>query len=346
MSHARSELRQTDVREIARAAVSPPVKQGILSAIGNTPLVYLSRVSDDLGLRVHAKLELLNPGGSLKDRPALNLIRTALDEGLIDRNTTIIESSSGNLAIGLAQVCRYHGMRFVCVVDTKSTRSNLALLRAYGAEVEVVTDPDPETSELLPARLRRVRELLAELPNSYWPNQYRARANPASHRQTMREIEEQLDGDLDYLVCAAGTLGLLRGAYEHVQERGLRTTIVAVDARGSVTFGKPRHKRVIPGHGSALRSDHYRPDIADVVLHVDDAACVRGCRYLLDREAILAGGSSGAVMSALLQTFDRFRSASNVVVVLCDRGERYVDTIYDDVWAAELLGEPTSRSAR
>src|SRR5919205_1328135 len=125
------------------------MEDGILSAIGNTPLVKLSRACKDYGFHVYAKLEALNPGGSMKDRPAHNIIRHALATGAVDSETAVIESSSGNMGIGLAQACAYYGLRFVCVVDVKTTEQNLRVLKAYGAEVHVVSEPDPETGEFL-----------------------------------------------------------------------------------------------------------------------------------------------------------------------------------------------------
>src|SRR5215471_3807302 len=161
---------------------------GILDAVGRTPLVRLERLFAGSRLEVYAKLEALNPGGSLKDRPALTMIRSAMERGQLRPGMTVVESSSGNLAIGLAQACRFYDLRLVCVVDARTAPHNVAILRAFGAEVEVITEPDPETGEYLPARLRRVTELLARRPFAVWLNQYANRDNPLSHRQTMGEI--------------------------------------------------------------------------------------------------------------------------------------------------------------
>src|SRR5215472_14493124 len=138
---------------------------GVLTAIGNTPLVRLERLLPDSRIELYAKLEALNPGGSLKDRPARAIVLEAMRQARIGPATLVLESSSGNLAVGLAQVCAYLGLRFMCVVDPKTTAQNLAILHAYGAEVDCVTEPDPETGEYLPVRLRRVRELLERHPD-------------------------------------------------------------------------------------------------------------------------------------------------------------------------------------
>src|SRR5262245_2642480 len=134
---------------------------GILSAIGNTPLIELTRIFSGLPFRLFAKLEALNPGGSMKDRPAFRILSEALNAGIIDKNAVVIESSSGNMGIGLAQACSYLGLKFICVVDPKTTPPNIRLLEAYGARVDPVTEPDPTTGEYLQARLNRVQELLA-----------------------------------------------------------------------------------------------------------------------------------------------------------------------------------------
>src|SRR5262245_27400516 len=136
------------------------LKQGVLSAIGNTPLVALTNIFPDLRFQLYAKLESLNPGGSMKDRPALMIVSDGLASGEITRDSVIIESTSGNMGIGLAQVCSSLGLRFICVVDPKTTAQNIRLLEAYGAQVDRVTEPDARTGEFLQARLNRVRELL------------------------------------------------------------------------------------------------------------------------------------------------------------------------------------------
>ena len=180
---------------------------GILSTIGNTPLIKLDKVFKDIPFNLYAKLEGFNPGGSIKDRPASNIIRRAMRSGAITRLTTIIESSSGNMGIGLAQACTYFGLRFICIVDPKTTQQNIRLLKAYGAGVDVVQDPDPITKEYLHARIERVRVLREEIPNSFWPNQYANVFNAMAHRHTMHEIVMALDQKVDYLFCAASTCG-------------------------------------------------------------------------------------------------------------------------------------------
>jgi cysteine synthase A len=322
------------------AGARPPVLNGVLDVVGNTPLVELGGLLPRFPFRVYAKLEGMNPGGSMKDRSALSMLKTRIHSGeLRPGHSTVVESSSGNLAIGIAQVCRYYGLDFICVVDPKTTAQNLAILGAYRVQVDMVTETDPDTGAYLPVRLRRVRELVASLPGAYWPNQYANRLNPLAHVRTMREIAQALRDRVDYVFVATGTGGTIGGCAQYVRERGLDTTIVGVDALGSVLFGGAPGPRLLPGHGAAVRPPLFDPSLADEVVLVSDLDCVVGCRMLTQREAILAGGSSGAVTSALTKLADRIPAGSNVALVLPDRGDRYLDTIYSDDWVHAQFGE-------
>jgi cysteine synthase A len=284
-------------------------------------------------------LEALNPGGSTKDRPAFSIIENALLTGAILPGTTVIESSSGNMGIGLAQVCSRFGLRLICVVDPKTTRQNLSLLKAYGAEVDLVTEPDPATGDYLQARMNRVQKLLADIKNSFWPNQYANEYNPIAHHRTMQEIMTALDGKIDYLFCAVSTCGTLRGCAEYVKSHNLRTKIIGVDAVGSVIFSGPRAKRLIPGHGAAVKPRLFREDLADHCIHVTDLDCVVGCRRLAREEAILAGGSSGAILMAIERIKHEIFKGAACAAIFPDRGERYLDTIYSDGWVREHFGD-------
>ncbi len=316
------------------------MREGILSTVGATPLIRLTRVFRDSQFHLFAKLEGFNPGGSAKDRPALNILEEAMEAGAIGPGSVIVESSSGNLGVGLAQACRYFGLRFVCVVDPKTTQQNIRILRAYGAEIDLVSESDPETGEFLQARIDRVRTLLRMIKDSFWPNQYASLANAAAHyKTTMREIATELGGKIDYLFCATSTCGTLRGCAEYVRDHNLGTRIFAVDAVGSVIFGGAPAKRLIPGHGASRRPELYRSDLADDLIRVTDLDCVIGCRRLVRSEAVLAGGSSGGVLMAVDKVRQRIPSGATCVAIFHDRGERYLDTIYSDDWVEEHFGE-------
>ncbi|MEU9782991.1 2,3-diaminopropionate biosynthesis protein SbnA [Streptomyces phaeochromogenes] len=323
-----------------REPVKGKVHTGILDTIGDTPLLEFERIFTDAPFRVLAKMESFNPGGSIKDRTALNMLLGKIRKGELDpARSVVVESSSGNLGVGLAQICRYYGLRFICVVDGRTTARNIAVLRALQCEVEIVEQPDPVTGEFLPARLARVRELLATIPHAYWPNQYGNLRNPGAHQQTMREIDTALDGKVDYLFCAVGTFGTLRGCAEYVHEHDLGTTIVGVDAVGSVIFGGPPAPRLIPGHGASVRPELLDLALVDEVVHITDLESVAACRRLVGREAVLVGGSSGAVVAALHKMADTIEPGSNCVLIFPDGGDRYLDTVYSDDWVTAKFGE-------
>lgn len=315
------------------------MKRGILSEIGNTPLRLLERLYPEWPVQLYAKLEMFNPGGSIKDRPAMHMIAVAMEQGTIREGTTVVESSSGNMAIGLAQACRYFGLNLVVVVDPKINRHTRQVLETYGVQVEQVTEPD-DTGNYLQARLRRVQELVDALPNAYWPNQYQNAANPVAHHQTMHEIVTQMPAPPDYLLAATSTCGTIMGCAEYVQEHHLDTKIIAVDAKGSVLFGSPPAERLVPGHGAGRRSDLLDKELIDQVIHISDEESIRGCHQLLDREAILAGGSSGAVVAAAQALQNLIPEQSTCALIFPDSGERYLDTIYNREWRARHFDQP------
>jgi cysteine synthase A len=314
---------------------------GILDAIGNTPLVHLRRISDRVNAQVFAKLERFNPGGSIKDRPARGMLLAKIRTGELEPSrSVVVESSSGNLAIGMAQLCRYFGLRFICVVDPKTPEPTLAILRSYGVTVERVDQADAHSGEYLAARLRRVRELVASVPGAYWPDQYANPLNPLANEATMGEIAEALGGGVDYLLCAVSTTGTLLGCAQYVRKHDLRTQLVAVDAVGSVLFtDEPARYRLIPGYGASVRPALLDPTAADQVIHVTDLECVVGCRQLMLYEAVLAGGSSGAAVAGLTKLAPSIPEGSTCVLIFPDGGDRYLDTIHSDEWVESQFGE-------
>lgn len=314
--------------------MQPPVphRPGILAAVGRTPLIRLERLFPRCRGRIWAKLEFLNPGGSAKDRPALAMLEAALASGKLRPGGTVIESSSGNMAIGLAQAARLLDLRLVCVVDTKTTPTNLRLLEVYGAEVVVVTAPHPETGDWLDARLAQVQALLQTIPGSWWSDQYTNPDNARSHAEgTAADVERALGRAPSVMFAAASTCGTLGGLVQWRRTAAAPTRIVAVDVIGSALFGAPPGTRRIPGIGSSRLPELVDPGSLQVEF-VDDADCVAGCHLLLEREAILAGGSSGALVAALHRLAPTLTEEDDAVVIFMDRGERYLDTVYCDAW--------------
>jgi len=311
------------------------IDDNILDAVGNTPLIQINKKLNN-GQALFIKMEGLNPGGSMKDRTASLIINEMLRAGEIRRGGTIIESSSGNMAIGLAQACLYFGLNLIVVVDINLNPHTRKLLRAYGAKIITVHEPHPKGG-FLAARLNKVNELLKEVPNSVWSNQYQNPNNPKAYQKTMIEIMQALDNNLDYLFVATSTCGSLMGCIDYVNSKELKTKIIAVDAIGSVLFGNKVGKRKIPGHGAGVPSHFLDRDKVFDVIYVTDAECVQGCRKLLEQEAILPGGSSGGIYAAYEKYRHKLAQNSRSVLLFADRGERYLDTVYNPEWVKQNI---------
>lgn len=309
----------------------------ILSTIGNTPMVELGNLYPQYDANIFGKMEAFNPGGSIKDRTAYNIIIQAFEQGKLKKGDTVIESSSGNMAVGLAQTCLKYGLKLIVVVDPMINKHTLKILETYKAKIEMV-NADDTAGNYLEARLKRVSELLNENDTAFWPNQYGNKANPLAHKQTMQEIITALEGRVDYLLAATSTCGTLMGCARYIDAIGLDTKIVAVDAKGSVLFGQEPASRLIPGHGAGRASQLLDTSLVDEVIHISDRESVIGCHRLLQREAILAGGSSGAVAMAAQRLLPIVPEGSNLALILCDRGERYLNTIYNYEWIEEHFG--------
>ena len=319
-------------------ATRPDVFPSIIDAIGETPLIELSRFLERDDVKLVAKLESSNPGGSAKDRPALRMIREARRNELIDDQTTVVESSSGNMGIGLAQVCRCLGLRFVCIVDPQIQSENVKILQALGAEVHFVTRPI--NGSFLAARLEAVQQFVERTSNVFWPNQYANQRNPEAHQLgTIVEIDQALGGQFDSLFVATSSTGTLQGVQRYLRARRRLTKVVAVDAIGSALFGGDLGPRKIPGLGAGQVSALAEQAEPDLVCKVSETDCVVGCRRLAMKEAILAGGSAGGVLQSV-RAMQHELAGQTCVVILHDSGTRYLDTIFSDKWVTESLGTP------
>ena len=304
---------------------------GILSCIGNTPLVELSRIFNRSNIALFAKLEMFNPGGSIKDRTAYNILKNAIDKNIINSNSTIIESTSGNMGIGLARICHYLGLKLILVTDPHINAMCVRILKTFNANILTVTEHDGNGG-YLNTRLAKVQELLTEIPDSFWPNQYYNMDNPLAHEQTFLEITDQLGNHPDYIYVSTSTCGTLRGLADAVDKYQAKTKIIAVDAVGSVIFGDQPKKRIIPGMGASRKSDFVQMKQVYQVVLISDKEAVEGCHQLLNTESILAGGSSGAIVKAIDKTIHTLQKNTSVVAILPDTGERYLDTIYSTEW--------------
>lgn len=312
------------------------VHDSIVSCVGNTPLVHLQRLFPFVNLTVIAKLELLNPGGSVKDRPARYIVEEGLRSGSISSHTPLIESSSGNLGIALAMIARAYGLDFTCVVDPNIARANLSVLRSLGARIDLVKERD-EHGGFLGTRVRRVQELLRQVPGSVWINQYANQLNWRAHYEGEgAEVIREIGRPIDVLVAAVSTSGTILGLARRLREANPRLHVVAVDAVGSVIFGAQPGPRELPGMGASRVPELLCRDEIDEVIHVDDRGSVQGCRALTAHEGIFAGASSGAVVTAIRRLAPRLPRPCTVLTLLPDRGDRYLDKVYDDVWVERL----------
>lgn len=317
--------------------------------IGCTPLTSLDLLSAEMGTRIYAKCEGFNPGGSIKDRAAASIVERAILDGQIHAGTTIVESSSGNMGVALAQLCAVLRLRFVCVVDPKTPNATRDLLVSYGASVVSIDQPDPVTGEYLPLRLARVRQLCAGMSDVYWPDQYSNHSAPLAHlRSTLPEILQALPGAPDFLFVGVSTAGTLHGCQQFMRERRLSTKLVAVDAYGSVVFDEPHPgPRRLPGLGAAVRTSLAAETAPDLVVRVSDDECRRGCASVREHEGLSVGASSGGLISAIgqLVTSGTVRPNDVCVALMADRGDRYGAALFDAPSKVPPVGRTRTRES-
>lgn len=311
------------------------VHESVQSCIGHTPLVRLSRLFPQKGVEVYAKLEYMNPGGSMKDRPAQHMIEQGWREGRIRPGTHLIESTSGNLGIALAMVAKLYGLSVTCVVDPNIAPTNLRMLQQMGATIEMVEEKDANGGYLL-TRIAKVHQLLEHIPDSYWINQYANEHNwRAYYEGTGGELVNTLDR-LDLLIAGVSTSGSIMGTSRRLREKFPHLQVVAVDAVGSSLFGAAQGVRKLPGIGASRVPELLRREEIDQVIYVNDWESAMGCRALLQHEGIFAGGSSGSVIAAIQKLVPALEQGAAIATLLPDRGERYLDLVYDDAWVESL----------
>lgn len=294
--------------------------------IGNTPVVKLEH--DNINL--FAKLEFNNFTQSIKSRPAYLIIKTAIEERKVNKETTVIESSSGNMAIALAEICSRLELKFVAVIDPYISDVNEKRLRSLPCQVIKVSKADKNGGYLI-SRIEKVKELCNK-PNTYWTNQYRNRFNYLAHYHgTGHELCRQFM-NIDYAFIGVSSGGTITGISKKLKERYPRIRIIAVDAEGSVIFSQSPKTRKIPGLGSSIRPAILDEADIDEIVHASDEDIIRGCHELNREHSIYAGGSSGAVYAAIGNYFSRSKliKKPNVVFLCADSGESYRGLIYED----------------
>lgn len=297
------------------------VADDITFLVGQTPMLRLRRVVPRGAAEVYAKLEYLNPGGSVKDRAAIGMIQRAEEQGLLQRGATIIEATAGNTGIGLALIGVNRGYRVALFVPEHFSEEKVMLMRALGAEV--TRTPDAEGMQ---GAISRARDLAAQTPNSFLAGQFENQANPDYHyRTTAREIFDQMEGRIDAVVLGAGTGGTFTGVARLVKERLPQARAYAVESQGSVLGGGPggeSHK--VEGIGASFMPKTFDGSLADEVLMVRDPQAFAMVRRLAREEGVLAGSSGGAAVHAAVEVASRLGAGKRVVTIIPDSAERYL----------------------
>jgi cystathionine beta-synthase len=308
------------------------IKESILDAVGETPLVRLSRLGRPLKPQLVAKIEALNPGGSIKDRAARALIEAAERDGHLKPGGTIVEPTSGNTGTGLAIAASLKGYRVIAVMPDKMSKEKIDLLRAYGAEVVVAPTEVPPDS---PESYYRVADRLSqEIPGAYQPNQYRNQANPEAHyRTTGPELWRQSGGQITHFVAGVGTGGTITGVGRYLREQNPDVSIIGADPVGSIYSNDEVKPYLVEGVGEDFWPETYDPSIVDRYVTVTDKDAFLWTRRLAESEGILAGGSCGLAVYAAYQVAREIDDpAAMVAVILPDGGRSYLSKVFNDAW--------------
>ena len=310
------------------------IADSVLDLIGRTPMVRLTRVTEGIACPVVAKVETTNPGGSVKDRPALAMINAAEKEGFLRPGSTIIEPTSGNTGVGLAIVAAQRGYDCIFVMTDKVSPEKVDLLKAYGAEVIVcpvdVAPDDPRSYYSTAERL------VNERPGAFRPNQYSNPVNPLSHYLTTGpEIWEQTNGTVTHFVAGAGTGGTLCGVGKYLKEQNPNVQIIAADPEGSVYSGGDGRPYLVEGVGEDFWPETYDPTLIDRVVPVSDAQSFYRTRQVSREEGLLIGGSCGTAVDVAITVAAELTKDDLVVVLLPDSGRGYLSKIFNDQWMTE-----------
>jgi cysteine synthase A len=307
---------RTKTIEASRLRVADDISQ----LVGETPILQLKKLASPGMAAVYAKLEYLNPGGSVKDRAASGIILNAEKEGRLKPGGTIVEATAGNTGIGLALIGVQRGYKVVLFVPERFSEEKVAIMRALGAEV--IRTPDAEG---MLGAIRRANELVASNPESYMASQFDNPANPDYHyRTTAPEIFEQMEGRIDAVVIGSGTAGTFTGLARFMKERLPRVLACAVETQGSVLGGGKPGPHKVEGIGASFIPGNFDPSVCDEVLMVTDADAFAMVKTLAAREGVLSGSSGGANVFASLQIARRLGAGKRVVTMIPDSAERYL----------------------
>jgi len=299
---------------------APPIAEDIIQLVGATPMLHMSRLVPAGSADVFAKLEYLNPGGSIKDRAAMGIIQRAEEQGLLKTGSTIIEATAGNTGIGLALIGVNRGYRVIFCVPERFSEEKVKIMRALGAEVLRT----PDAAGMLGA-IAKAKEMASQIPGSFTALQFENQANPDYHYETTaREIWEQMEGRIDAIVVGIGTGGTFSGVARFMKEKDAKIRTVAVESQGSILQGGAPGPHKVEGIGVSFIPKTYHPEFCDEVIMVQDEDAFQMVKDMARMEGVLGGSSSGANVFAALQVASRMGSGKRIAVIIPDSAERYL----------------------
>ena len=335
--HVPNAITNANIRVAPLSDMGAPMEaaDSLIDLVGNTPLVRLDRTGRDLECTVLAKLEFLNPGGSVKDRIALAMVEDAERKGLLQPGGTIVEPTSGNTGVGLAIVAARKGYRCIFTMPDKMSQEKIALLRAYGARVVVCpTAVPPEHPDSYYSVAQRLTE---EIPGAYRPNQYANQQNPLAHeRTTGPEILRQTNGRVTHFVAGIGTGGTIVGTGRYLKRMKPDVIVAGADPEGSVYSGGGGRPYLVEGVGEDFWPETYDPSIVDRIIAVSDRDSFLTARRVAREEGILIGGSGGLAVHAAVVLGRELGPEHVVVVLVPDHGRGYLSKLYNDEWLADF----------
>ncbi|BAZ09754.1 pyridoxal-5'-phosphate-dependent enzyme, beta subunit [Calothrix sp. NIES-4071] len=313
------------------------IKDGFVGTVGNTPLIKLKSFSEETGCNILAKAEFLNPGGSVKDRAALYIIKDAEEKGLLKPGGTVVEGTAGNTGIGLAHICNAKGYKCLIIIPDTQSQEKMDALRALGAEVRpvpAVPYKDPNNYVRLSGRIA------SEMENAIWANQFDNLANRRAHYETTaREIWEQTDGQVDGWTCATGTGGTFAGVSMFLKEKNPNIKCVLTDPMGSALYSYVKTgelnmsgSSITEGIGNSRVTANMEDLKADDAIQVHDEDAIKVVYQLLRKEGLLMGGSTGINVAGAVMMAKLLKPGSTIVTILCDSGARYQSRLFNPEW--------------
>jgi len=307
------------------------VHDSLIDLIGNTPLLRLSRIEPGLGCTLLAKVEVMNPGGSVKDRIGIRMIEAAERSGVLKPGGTIVEPTSGNTGVGLAIAAAIKGYKCIFIMPDKMSQEKISLLRAYGAEVVIAPTAVPPDS---PESYYRVADrLTAQIPGAFQPNQYFNDDNPRTHYETTGpEIWKQTEGKITHFVAGVGTGGTISGTGRYLKEQNPDVVVVGGDPEGSIYTGSEPRPYLVEGIGEDFWPDTFDRTIVDRWVTVSDRDSFVMARRVTRREGLLVGGSGGTAMCAALEVARDLEPDDVMVVIIPDSGRGYLSKVFNDAW--------------